>query len=654
MQKFISFRNSLHAVGIYLLCLIAVTTTEAIRALSNTQLSIWLASGVVLAAAIAAPRKLWWIWAIAAISAEVTGNFLWYGHDLFPAFFLAFGNTIAALVSAFALRKFVPNDQVLTSLRSAAIFLVVACILMPAISATTGSIALGISYKQEWYAAWLRLFLGDASGASTSAPLFLLLFNAAAPRIFLHSRRIAEAGALSLFFILFATNALQGQEPYTFLLIPPLLWAALSFRTPGAIAAITCTALFSILFTLASDGGTVSTSILTGVDKEDLQLFLIVISATGLLIGAIAEENRTGLKRLRSANQRLEQNISEKSADLATSEAQAREMENLLLAIGKACPELIYAKNLDFKIVYANDATLKVLGADNLAVLRAEEERDYYTLKDEFDPIRENDERVLREQRILVIEEQVTHASGETRIYRTTKSPLYDADGELSGLAGVSVDITDMKQAQARESMLVREVEHRARNLLAVVQSIAQLTKADTIEELKTKLGRRIRSLAQTNGAIAASDWNGASLVGILEAEISPYRDDARANVTIKGEDALLAPSTAQSLTLVIHELTTNAVKYGCLSNDSGKLSVSWDIKRPDDGQSILTLCWKETGGPPANPPQRRGFGTMMISVFGKEQAGSEVDFLWEPSGLTVNLKTSLPAIGAQLPTTSK
>jgi PAS domain S-box-containing protein len=639
-------KSAIAACGLYLTCLAAAGLTEILVAVPGSGVSIWLPAGFLLAAALASERRLWPLWAVAAIAAEFTGNMIWYKHNIGPASLLAFGNATASLAGAFIIRRFAAGGHILGTIKSTVIFLIAAALLMPVMSATSGSIALGWSYGRPWNDAWVRIFLGDATGATLAAPLGLMLFNAAAPKLTLDRQRWLEAAALLLIIVIMATISLGGIVPFAFLLIPPLLWAALSFRIPGAIWAIFVMSVLAVLFTLNDMGPFAQNQIYTEVQSEALQLFLIVASTTGLLTGAIAEENRKGIARLHAANQTLEERVAERSASLLLSEAQARETANLLSAIGQACPDLIYAKNLSYKVIYANSATLETLGAKSLEELQAADEEHFYPVRKEFDPVRENDRHVLATEETLVIEEAVTNPAGERRIYRTTKSPLYDAQGNLAGLAGVSVDISDIKKAQAREHMLVREVEHRARNLLAVVQGIVELAGAETVSEMKAKLGKRIRALAHTNGAIAASSWHGASLAGILAAELEPYRNEIRPNVILTGEDVTLDPSTAQSMTLVIHELTTNAAKYGCLSSESGILSVDWTVGSSSDQKRVLLISWSESGGPPAAAPDTQGFGTMMISVFGREQPGSHVEFLWEASGLTVKMSVPLSGPG--------
>jgi integral membrane sensor domain MASE1 len=283
--------------------------TEILWEIPGSGISIWLPAGVLLAAALASRRSLWPLWAAAAIAAEYTGNLIWYKHSIGPASLLAFGNAIASLTGAFVIRKFVPTGPILVTIKDAAVFMLVAAVLMPLMSATTVSTALGWSYGKPWNDAWVRIFLGDATGPTLAAPLSLLLFKTASPTLNMHPRRWLETSLLLVFFVVVTGISFGGMVPFAFLLIPPLLWAALSFRIPGAICAVVAVSLVSVLLTLSGTGPFAQNQIYADTHNEALQLLLIVASTTALLMRAIAEENRTRIKQLNSVNRTLEARV---------------------------------------------------------------------------------------------------------------------------------------------------------------------------------------------------------------------------------------------------------------------------------------------------------------------------------------------------------
>ena len=179
-----------------------------------------------------------------------------------------------------------------------------------------------------------------------------------------------------------------------------------------------------------------------------------------------------------------------------------------------------------------------------------------------------------------------------------------DAEGKPVRMNGVTVDVTDRKRAEERQLLLAREVDHRAKNMLAVVLSVLRLTKAKTTADFISTVEGRIHALAATHNLLSSTRWQGANLRQIVDEEMAPYRADHRERVMAEGPAAMLLPATAQAVALALHELATNAAKYGALSTETGKLKLTWSI-----GAEALELEWLETGGPPAAPPSSLGFG---------------------------------------------
>ena len=201
--------------------------------------------------------------------------------------------------------------------------------------------------------------------------------------------------------------------------------------------------------------------------------------------------------------------------------------------------------------------------------------------------------------------------------------------------SGVTIDITDLKQAEERRTLLIREVDHRARNALAVVQSIVRLTKAKTIDNYVRAVEGRIRALSTAHVLLSESRWEGADLSGLVDEELAPYKTGEAERIFVEGPAVFLQPSTAQILALVLHELATNAAKYGALSNTSGSVQLSW---RLDNGD--LHLEWQETGGPSVADPASRGYGTKVITESVERQLDGTATFDWRPGGLCFAMST--------------
>jgi PAS domain S-box-containing protein len=201
----------------------------------------------------------------------------------------------------------------------------------------------------------------------------------------------------------------------------------------------------------------------------------------------------------------------------------------------------------------------------------------------------------------------------------------------------VTRDITDRKRAEDREKILGREMDHRAKNLLSLVQATVQLTQADTVEDFKAAIGGRLQALANAHSLLAESRWAGASLRGLVTEELAPYSVGGISRAQIDGPDLVLEPKSAQTIAVVLHELTTNAVKYGALSVPTGRLLIEWTR-----GETELVIRWSETGGPLVKPPSRQGFGTRVVGRVVQAELAGKLQVDWNPGGLVFELTTPL------------
>jgi PAS domain S-box-containing protein len=229
------------------------------------------------------------------------------------------------------------------------------------------------------------------------------------------------------------------------------------------------------------------------------------------------------------------------------------------------------------------------------------------------------------------------HHQGEFRVVRPNGQTRWcigtaatsEASGTRSRISGVTIDITDRKKAEERQALLAREVDHRAKNALALVQSIIRLTKANDQQAYIAAVEGRIRALSKAHNVLAQSRWQGANLQRLVEEEFAPYKTGDPGRIKASGPEIVLQPAAAQSLALALHELTTNAAKYGALSSLAGKLAVAWDLKDGD-----LFLNWTETGGPSVTEPATYGFGSRIIRTSIERQLGGRITFDWRQDGL--------------------
>ncbi len=204
--------------------------------------------------------------------------------------------------------------------------------------------------------------------------------------------------------------------------------------------------------------------------------------------------------------------------------------------------------------------------------------------------------------------------------------------GRIVRLNGVTADITDQKEAEKRQTLLAREVDHRAMNVLTVVQSIVRLTRANDIETYIAAVEGRVNALGQAHALLSRSRWKGAEFGKLVEDELAPYRASPD-TIVMFGPNIVLEPTTAQTVALALHELATNAAKYGALSVPSGCVRITWDVQ-PDS----VELHWQESGGPAVETPTAKGFGTRVIGAIIEGQLGGLAGFDWRREGLQCTL----------------
>ena len=214
--------------------------------------------------------------------------------------------------------------------------------------------------------------------------------------------------------------------------------------------------------------------------------------------------------------------------------------------------------------------------------------------------------RIRRGERIDHFETVRQHKHGSPIVVSITVSPVKTAEGKIVGASKIARDITEQKRSQEKIATLAQEAEHRSKNLLATVQATVSLSQSDTSEGLKEAIEGRIRAVANVHSLFADTRWIGAELSMIATQELAPYSQDDGARVGIEGPQVLLEPNAAQAIAMTLHELATNAAKYGALSTPEGRIVLQWT--HAADGE--LSIRWTEMGGPPVQMPTLRGFGS--------------------------------------------
>jgi PAS domain S-box-containing protein len=236
--------------------------------------------------------------------------------------------------------------------------------------------------------------------------------------------------------------------------------------------------------------------------------------------------------------------------------------------------------------------------------------------------------RIKAGERVETHETVRRHSSGRLLDVSLTVSPIYDADGKIVGASKIARDITARKEAERVQDLLVGELNHRVKNVLATVAAIARQTFAGLpdVEPARTTFDARLQSLARAHDLLTKGSWKAASLRAAVSEALSPYPPE---QFEISGPNVDVSPKAVVALTLILHELATNAAKYGALGVNSGKVTVSWNVS-----EAQLTLSWKETGGPQVMPPSRKGFGSRLIEALSSGHLRGNVDLNYDVLGV--------------------
>lgn len=237
------------------------------------------------------------------------------------------------------------------------------------------------------------------------------------------------------------------------------------------------------------------------------------------------------------------------------------------------------------------------------------------------------------------------HKDGRLINVNINVSPIRTADGRVSGFSAIVRDISDRKQHEEHLRLVMRELSHRSKNLLAVIQAMARQTarSSSDLEEFEKNYSQRLQALSASHDLLVNQNWHGAPLADLLRSILSPFADDFADRIELIGPSVVVTPTAAQNLALSIHELATNASKYGALSVPAGRVTVEWHLEPGEDGRQRLRLNWKEVGGPPVEPPRRRGFGDIVINRMVAQALDAKVELDFAPEGVswTIQMPTT-------------
>ncbi len=364
---------------------------------------------------------------------------------------------------------------------------------------------------------------------------------------------------------------------------------------------------------------------LGGVDYVPVPVIPAVLRAKVRVFADLYRKTRE-LERL---NCELEQRVRERTAALIASARrleQSEQRRTLALAAGRM-------GSWDWDVVsgeYAwDDGQYRILGIEPGTLTPSPDAMLSLIHPDDVAAWQQTLARVIEARQACPMEFRIRRPNGEVRWCIGAINASGDLKTDAVHVAGVTVDITDRKEAEDRQTLLAREVDHRARNALAVVQSILQLSRAADTKAFVRAVTGRISSLARAHTLLSEARWVGADLARLVREEVAPYRADNATRILTEGPAVLMPPPVAQAMALALHELLTNSAKHGALSAAEGRVTLGWGME-----DRYLVLRWVESGGPATAPPASIGFGTKMIRASIERGLQGRVVFDWRADGL--------------------
>jgi PAS domain S-box-containing protein len=333
------------------------------------------------------------------------------------------------------------------------------------------------------------------------------------------------------------------------------------------------------------------------------------------------------LAGLQTERRRLQEQLEAQSRELNLLRARFARYETAL----RGSQVIVYTQDRDLRYTSISNPMLgraveDILGRSDEEILPPESAADIVALKRE----------ALASGQAKSMEMALASGAG-ARWHDLHIEPLRNDAGATVGLICTSVDVTERKEGEAQLRLLLRELTHRSKNLLAVIQAMARQSAqhADSIDVFLNQFSSRLQALAASHDLLVRGSWTGASLRELVHAQLAGHLELRDDQITLDGPDVELKPEAAQNLGLALHELASNAAQFGALSVPDGRLSIGWS--RPGAGDAIA-LDWREQSGPKVKPPRKRGFGSMVIERNLTRALEAQVDLTFEPGGVRCHI----------------
>ena len=265
----------------------------------------------------------------------------------------------------------------------------------------------------------------------------------------------------------------------------------------------------------------------------------------------------------------------------------------------------------------------------------------------------EERETIMSQNRRLVAQEvpsfevmnRLVRNDGKSLWVHEHVSPLRDGGGAPTKIIALLTDMTESKRHEERTRLLMREVNHRSKNMLALVQAVARQTVAAKPDDFIGRFSDRIQALSASQDLLVKDEWRGADLEDIIRSQLGHFKDLIGKQIELRGPQLVISVAAAQAIGMALHELATNASKYGALSCSDGRVEVEWKVEAAEGGEESFAMSWRESGGPPVEAPSRRGFGSTVVCGLAEASLEAKVHFDFPASGVTWHLQCPAAAV---------
>ena len=581
----------------------------------------WPAAGVASGTLIALGRTARWPVVIGVIAANIPAN-LAGDRGVLSSTIFSLSNAGEALLVAWLIERYVGPDFSLGRLRHV-LGLAAAAILGTAVSGVGGTLGYKLAYNPSdpAMAVWQQWVASDAIGIIAVAPLVIGLvasFRAPPP-----SRRELLEGVIALMAVAATSGAIIFMLPPDWwemcvavvLLFPAVLWVAARCPPVFASAAVFIVSLI-VIATVTFKLGHFSTAAPSMDDSMmSAQITILGTAFCAFVLSALFAERRQHEAVVAEGEARLQE-------ALAVGAVLAFEWDPLTDLVRRS-------SNAGQILGY--DLRQHFHGASFLARIHPD---DLGRMKDTW--------RNLAPTSTASTTYRFIRPDGREIWLQEISKGEFDATGRLVRVKGLALDITERKHAEEHQSVLMAELDHRVKNILACVAAVAKYTLEDSRppKELVRALDQRIQSMADAHTMLSQSHWRGVSLADLVRRQLAPYATET--NIVIDGPDITLTAAPTQALAMVLQELVTNAVKYGSLSTPYGMVSVNWDYRDSADGGARAVITWRETGGPTTKAPSQASYGTNLIRNLIPHELGGIVNLVFAPEGLRCDIEIPL------------